>query len=236
MDSNYFHEFEPISYLIEKAKKTDIELVYLNKEPDIIPDKPVVFLIIGPGGSGKDTVTKPLINDGTLLQSRTATTRDCRVDEGESFERYVWMRKKTELESDDIYLRSLILEYGLIEHNKFNGFVYGIPLSELETTMSKGTAVLLIDPHGVKVISEALYGKATIVVVFIVPENYEQLWERIKNRENPEQRLSISRDEIESAPRTSHYYLFNPVIYNNTPGLPQAQNALRKLVHKFVGK
>lgn len=233
MNTDLFSQYEPIPYLLTHAEKTDIPLVYVNKQPELDPSLPTLFVVSSPGGGGKNAISDPLIKEGVLFQSRTATTRARRVHEGEAEDKYIWMRSKQENETDEEYWQHLISEYELVEHMHFNGFFYGIPFPELQNTMAKGPTVLLIEPHGVVVLREALKGKANLIVIFIVPESYAQLWERMKLRENPEQRLQISVKEIKEAPQNADFYLFNPLEYNGQPGLPQAQESLRQLVLRY---
>ncbi len=222
--------FDPQTYLLKNAQKTDIPLIFKNNELEIQKDLPFLFVLCGPGGVGKDTVSKELFADGIVQKIQTATSRARREHEGELESSYLWMREKREEESDPEYAENLSSEYGLIEYNIFNGSVYGIPLLNVEKSLHKGNAMILMTVDKLDVLREKLHGKANIVALFIVPESFEQLFERVGQRENPGQRLQISLREIQQAPSVAHYYIFNPVIYDGQPGLPLVQESLKSLI------
>jgi guanylate kinase len=233
MNAHNFSEFEPVPYLLEKAEKTDIPLIYLNRKPKINPLLPTVFILIGPSGSGKDTVSDVLYLDETIIRATTATSRARRIEEGEPAERHIWMRSQKDTETTDEYDRNLVQEYQLVEYDRHFGNLYGLPLSSLETAMMKGIPLIRNEPRGAKTICKFMKDKANCIVVFIIPESFEQVWQRAEGRVNFEERKLKSIEEVKEAPEVSHYYLFNPIEYNNRPGLPQAQEALRKLIKQY---
>lgn len=58
-----------------ECKETDIPLVYNCLEYDFKEDRPTIVCITGTSGSGKDSVMRPLVEDGTLVHAVTATSR-----------------------------------------------------------------------------------------------------------------------------------------------------------------
>ncbi len=222
-------EYEPVPYLLDKAKKTDIPLIYLNKEPEIFSGKPLVFFLIGPSGSGKDSLAGPLFESGDVVHAVTATSRMIRNEEDPA--RYVWMRQQRENESEQDYDKNLIKEYNLIEHDRHFSNLYGLPAQELERAMQQKTPPLIrTEPRGVRSILNYLKDKASCVVIFIVPESFAQVWERAQDRVDFNERKWKAVEEVQEAPFISNYYIFNPVEFNGTAGLPQAQESLKKLI------
>ncbi|MDQ3098715.1 MAG: hypothetical protein M3Q44_03135 [bacterium] len=230
MNTQDFTQFEPVPYLLEKAKETDIPLIYLNKIPNIDPNLPTVFLLIGPSGSGKDAISDSLYKSDHIIRATTATSRARRMDENEPEERHIWMRVQRKDETLEEYDAHLISEYGLVEHDRHFGGLYGLPYSSLESALSRGIPLVRTEVKGVKTIVNFLKGKMNCVVVFIVAESFSQIWDRISTRNNIEERKETALSEVKEAPHTSNYYLFNPELYNGKPGLPQAQEALRQLI------
>lgn len=234
MNSQDFAQYEPVPFLLEKAEKTEIPLIYLNKKPEINPDLPIVFILIGPSGSGKDTISDSLYSEGVVVRATTATGRPRREEEGEPEERHIWMRTKREDETVEAYDANLIKEYNLIEYDRHFGNLYGLPLASLEKAMQNGTPLIRTEPRGAKTICTFLEGKANCIVVFIVPESFKQVWARALNRVNFEERKEKAVHEVKEAPEISNFYLFNPEVFNGSAGLPQAQQALIQLIRSYA--
>ena len=68
-------QYDPIEYLIYRAQKTEIPFVYKNRELNFDPNLPLIIIVFGPGGAGKDTITEPLYDDGAVYKVQTATSR-----------------------------------------------------------------------------------------------------------------------------------------------------------------
>ncbi len=230
MNRDLASQYEPVPYLLGKAEKTDIPLIYLNKKPHIDSTLPTVFMLIGPSGSGKDSISDPLYKDGLIVRATTGTSRPRRIEEQEPEERHIWMRQQRADETLEEYDAHLVAEYGLIEHDRHFGGLYGLPYSSLEKALRLGTPLIRTEVKGVKTITKYLEGKMNCVVVFIVSESLDQIWQRIANRNNIAERKQTALEEIKEAPSVAHYYLFNPVEFEGSPGLEQAQDALKKLI------
>jgi len=205
-----FELYNPLTYLIEPSIPTQIHGVYkVLEHPPIDITKPIVFIIIGPSGAGKDTLADHLVLKGLVNKLTTATSRKRRIEQGEPEDAYIWMReKKREDESDEEYYANLIIEYNLIEHDGHHGSVYGLPYSSLENRTKK-PSLIRTENKGLKTIMEKLQADYNIISVFIVPDNYEILLSRIQGRGNLELRMAKSVEEVKEARELVNYVILN---------------------------
>lgn len=199
--------YDPQSYLLSNAKKTHLPDVYSNKAFIKDPSLPSIACIIGPGGAGKDTLIKPLVQKGAVRFLVTATSRKRR--EGEPEGAYIWMRGKLESEGQRSYIENLIKEYDLIEYDEHNGNLYGIPKESLARVSKEDIPLIRVDATGAKTLGKLLEGVANLLVIFIVPDNLEQIWQRIQGRGQEMERFLKSIEYIKEAPSVAHFYLHN---------------------------
>ncbi|MFW5720674.1 MAG: hypothetical protein ACOCXT_06640 [Candidatus Dojkabacteria bacterium] len=205
MESIYIHP--DIQTLLSQSRKTDYSGIYCNKRPFVSKDKPFLIILTGPSGSGKTTFRDAL--SGTVQYATTATSRSRR--DGEPEEAYIWMSPpRGEAEDIEAYRTLLVKKYELLESNEHAGNIYGLPKSSLEASLAKGDTLVAIENNGARALSELLVDKANIIVFFILPDNYEQLRERIGSSRNElERRLQIAEKEITTSQEVTHYYLHN---------------------------
>jgi guanylate kinase len=223
-------KYDPQS-LLKNAVETDFPLIYLNKKPNFLAGLPLVIIHLGPSGGGKDATIDSLLNEGVLVHSVTATSRERRVADSESESKYVWMRQQRVDETEEEYHANLIKEYDLIEYDKHFSALYGLPKSSVYAALQKGVPVIRTEPRGAATIIQKLENEINFVVTFVVPEDYQTLWSRIYNRFSPIERIEKAVEEIRDAPGVAHYFVFNPIEFNGQPGLPQVQNSLKMLVN-----
>lgn len=226
-DDPRIKDYDPVPYLLDKAQPTDISLVYKNLPFQKKPNLSSVVCIAGPSGVGKDTLMEPLIRKGLVTLATTATTRKRR--KGEDFNAYIWMRGRRKDEDKEGYLNNLVEEYDLIEYDFHNQHLYGIPRENLRKAMEHRVALLRIDLTGVKSITKSLGNEANILIIFIVPDSYRQIWERRGDRKDMKGRLLKDIEYVKDAPDVVHFYL------HNTKGKQkQAQRCLEELIRKEI--
>ena len=140
----------------------------------------LVFILSGPSGVGKDTITKCLKEDGfPLSYCVTATTRRQRPGEVHGVNYYFM---------SDAEFAKCAEAGGLLEHAVVHGKNYGIPITGLRAGLRSGLDVLVTpDVQGAATLRAKLPNAITI---FLAPPTLEELVTRLANRgsESPEER------------------------------------------------
>lgn len=155
---------------------------------------PLLVVITGPSGVGKDTVIARLKEIGPpCYVTVTATTRPKRPGEIDGVDYFFIDRAE--------YDRMLAANE-LLEHAEVYGFGYGIPRGPVREALAAGNDVLLrIDPQGAATIGRLAPG---CVRIFIAPPSFPELEARLRSRksETPEileRRLKTAHQEMARA-------------------------------------
>ncbi len=208
-----FEAFHPVKYLIDDSESTEHDHVYLNRLPEQINDGSWTILIIGPSGSGKDFLGGKLVRDGWLNIATTATTRPRRVNlpdqHDESIDDYVWMDATNLDVTNQEHRQQLIDQYELIESDVHHGNLYGLPKQSLDKALEKGHALIRTESEGAKVINQKLKDKYNLLTVFVVPDSYDQLWNRISGRGQEIDRMLKSLEYVKEAKSLTNFFIHN---------------------------
>lgn len=223
--------FEPQGYLLSSARHTEQPALFCNLDPVFEANKPLLICLIGPSGSGKDSIIRPLLESGEIREALAATSRSRRVNVAntpdEPEDKYIWLRQQGETESFEEYRQALVQEYSLVEHEVNNGFVYGLPLASLQDALQNSVTVLVNDNFAYRQIRSVVGDSANCLCVFVVPDSFDQLWQRVRIRENGKQRLLDAVRFIKDAPNVAHYYIHNA---STEGGLEAAQSAMHSII------
>ncbi|MDR1457539.1 MAG: guanylate kinase [Puniceicoccales bacterium] len=165
---------------------------------------PTLFILSGPSGIGKDTVTRRLLQRvGTENLRRIVTTTTRQPRKGEVNGRdYHFIGREEFLRRIE---RSEFLEYA----NVHGDYYYGSSRVDVESTLSEGiNALLVIDVAGVEQILKQKNNFRT-VTIFIAPKSLEELKQRIAGRgtetaESMAKRLRTAESEMKMAPMYDH--------------------------------
>jgi guanylate kinase len=132
------------------------------------PSSPLIFIVSGPGGVGKGTIVKVLVErDPVLWLSRSWTTRDQRP--GEADDSYVFTTRDA-------------FEHR-IERGGFLGNYYGTPTPD---PLPGRDTVLEIEVDGARQV-KALHPDA--VLIFVLPPSRDEQARRLRGRGDPEQKV-----------------------------------------------
>lgn len=157
----------------------------------LMPRQGVLFILVGPGGVGKNTMMNAVLADcENLTQLATYTTRSARVGEVEG--------RQHHFVTPDAF-RALIADDALIEYEEVhaNRF-YGTPRGSVTRAIAEGRDLIAdIDVAGAFRIKEAY--PAQTIVIFVEPTSLQVLEQRMKDRgETPEEiRKRMARAERE---------------------------------------
>ena len=153
---------------------------------------PVLIVISGPSGVGKDTVVR------NILKKRedfyfvvTATDRPARHDEVEGVDYFFLTTEKFEemIDADEF-----------IEHAVVHDCYKGVPKWQIREALASGRDVIMrVDPQGAATLKDTI-PEATFV--FLLAESEQELSERLKARNSEtadsfDLRMEISKKELE---------------------------------------
>ena len=161
---------------------------------------PLLIVISGPSGVGKDSVLERLRERGLPFHyTVTATTRPQReVNPAE----HRFLRFLSDAEFDD-----LLANGGLLEHAEVYGYRYGVPKAPLRDAIARGQDVIVrVDVQGAATIKRLV---PSAVLIFLSTRSVAELAERIGQRglDNPEtvrRRLDRATAELERASAFDH--------------------------------
>lgn len=159
---------------------------------DLIHPQPLLVVISGPSGVGKDAVLKSLQKrDLPLHFVVTMTSRKPRAGEEEGVD-YFFVTRET--------FETLIQQNEFLEYAHVYEDYKGIPRSQIREAMrSTRDVILRVDVQGAKTL-RALCPDA--LLIFLVPTNEKEWFDRLRNRktETPESlalRLKTARQELQ---------------------------------------
>ncbi|MEM5773428.1 MAG: guanylate kinase, partial [Anaerolineaceae bacterium] len=173
--------------------------------PQLIQKYPLMVVISGPSGIGKDSVVKRLSDrDGSFFFVVTATDRGPRPGEIDGVD-YIFISKER--------FQEMIENDELIEHARVYSDYKGVPRAHVEQALRSGKDVILrLDVQGAARIRK-LFPEA--VLIFLLPESDEIWMERLQNRRTETQetlriRQQAAREELEYLP------IFDYAVVNET--------------------
>ncbi len=180
---------------------------------------PLLLVLSGPSGSGKDSLIECLERRGLdLVRVVTLTTRPPRPGEVPGRD-YLFV---SPAEFERLRAAGELLEYAEVY-----GHWYGTPKGPVRQALARGKDVLLrVDVQGARTIRKLC---PEAVLIFLTPPSEEELVRRLKARrtESPEElerRLAKVRDELASLP------LFDYVIINYPDRLEEAAAQFEAIV------
>ncbi|HDL10232.1 MAG TPA: guanylate kinase [Candidatus Omnitrophica bacterium] len=160
-----------------------------------------LFIISGPSGVGKTTISHLLLKSVPKLQKTiSCTTRERRPGEVEGKDYYFISRKE---------FQSLIAKDAFLEWAKVLNDFYGTLKKEVITIMRSGKdALLCIDVQGAEQVKSKIPSACTI---FILPPSYSELKNRMEKRNEKKEvisrRLKLAIREIKKVYNYDYYVI-----------------------------
>ena len=180
---------------------------------------PLVVVISGPSGAGKDTVIEEALTlDSSLSKVATAKTRAPRPGEVEGVH-HVFL-------SDDEFER-WIAEDAFLEHVNIYGHRSGVPKAAVEDLLSQGrTPILRTDVEGARTLKANL---PSPLLVFVTAPDIDALERRMRARA-AETETEIAARLAEAQAEMAEADWFDLVIVNNDDGHHAAAHQLVKAI------
>lgn len=183
------------------------------------PPQPLLVVISGPSGVGKDTLLMRMRELGFPFHFVvTATSRPQRPGERDGLDYHFVSAERFEQMID----RGELLEWAKVyDHYK------GIPKSEVRQALESGKDVILrIDVQGAATVRELA---PDAVLIFIAPGNFEELknrlkWRRTESDDQAARRLAVARHEMTQVDS------FDYVVVNHEDRLDEAVGQIRAII------
>jgi guanylate kinase len=166
-----------------------------KKKQDLVPKSPPLLIVIsGPSGAGKDATITKMKELGYLFHHVvTVTTRPKRKGELD--------RVHYRFISEDQF-QKMVKSKKLLEWAKVYGNYYGVPRDDVKKALDGGQDVIIkVDVQGAATIKRMV---TEAVFIFIAPPSVDELAERLKQRNNHQSlsdlksRLNKAKEEMES--------------------------------------
>jgi guanylate kinase len=180
---------------------------------------PLLIVVSGPSGVGKDSVLARLAEKGLVFRRvLTVTTRPRRPEERDGVD-YRFL-------TDEEYDR-LLASGGLLEHAEVYGLRYGVPKAPVQEALASGEDVVVrVDVQGAATLKRLL---PEAVLVFLAPASLEELEQRLRRRRT--EGAAVLRHRLATARREMDQQgLFDHVVVNADSRLEEAVERLVAII------
>lgn len=186
---------------------------------DLHHPQPLLIVVSGPSGVGKDSALTELKKRGLPLHFVVTTTdRPPRPNEVEGVDYHFISRER---------FQEMIANDEFIEYARVYSDYKGVPRKQICDAFASGLDVILrVDVQGAARLRQ-LFPEA--VLIFMIPENYQEWHQRLVNRhsETPEQlqgRIETAKIELQSLPQ------FDYVVINAHNRLDKTVDCIQAII------
>jgi len=192
-----------------------------NRNPllDGRPAQPLLVVLSGPSGVGKDSILMRMRDIGFPFHFVvTATSRAQRPGERDGYDYHFVSKERFE---------EMIVRGELLEWAEVYGHYKGIPKREVGQALQSGRDVILrIDVQGAATIKRLA---PDAVFIFLAPGSFDELhnrlqWRRTESPDQMEQRLAMARREMDALDT------FDYVVINREDHLDDAVGQIRNIM------
>jgi guanylate kinase len=194
------------------------EASYKNQLPSDPPVRPLLIVLSGLSGAGKDAVLKRVKGSLPLEHIITITTRPRRANEKNKVDyHFVTVERFQEMLKNE----------ELLEWAKVYGNWYGVPMQPIKKAISQGRdTVVKVDVQGAATIKKIL---PQAVLIFLMPSSMDEFILRLKQRqtESPSDltlRIKTAEEEIKQLP------LFDYIVINKQDEIGRAVSDIKAII------
>jgi len=184
-----------------------------------LPTRPLLIVLSGPSGAGKDAVLTRMKELGYPLEYIiTVTTRHQRAKERDNVDYHFISTEK---------FQEMIPRNELLEWANVYGNWYGVPKQSVKQALDKGQDIIVkVDIQGAATIKKIL---PQAVFIFLMPPSMEELTLRLKQRHTElpfdlALRLKTAEEEIKQLP------LFDYIIVNKQDEIDLAVSSIKAII------
>ncbi len=182
--------------------------------------KPLVVVISGPSGVGKDVMIERMIENGRLgfHFTVTATTRDPRPGEKDGVNHHF-------VSVDDFV--NLIASDDLLEWAQVYGNYYGVPKKQVRDALNAGNHVIMrVDVQGAKRLSEII---PEALLIFIIPPSLDVLRKHLEGR-GVDSEVEMTKRLAAASEEISQASLFDFTVTNEEDQLDETVNKVVEII------
>ena len=194
-------------------------MTYKRQSPLHPPTRPLLIVLSGLSGAGKDAVLSRMRQSGyPLTYITTMTTRPRRTNERDNID-YHFISKET--------FREMIKHGELLEWANVYGNLYGVPKEPVRQALDRGQdTIVKVDVQGAAAIKNI---SPQAVFIFLIPPSIEELVQRLKKRrtESPAD-LALRTRTAEEELKQLH--MFDYIIINRQGEIEQAVSEIEAII------
>ena len=184
-----------------------------------LPSKPLLIVLSGPSGAGKDTILSRMEKSGYPIEFiTTVTTRPRRAKEKNSVDYH--------FVSEEIF-QKMLKKNELLEWANVYGKWYGVPKAPVKRALEQGRDVIVkVDIQGAATIKKIM---PQAVFIFVAPPSMEELTARLKGRQTESNlecdlRLKTAKEEMKKLP------LFDYMVVSRRGEIDQAVSEIEAII------
>ena len=196
-------------------KKTSLK----SKPPFNLRSKPLLIVLSGPSGAGKDAILNRLKKSGYPVEFITTVTTRPKRAKGKNNAAYHFVSREG--------FQRMIENKELLEWANVYGNWYGVPKQPVKQALDKGRDIIVkIDIQGAATIKKI---PPQAVFIFLMPPSMEELATRLKQRRTEsgfdlDLRLKTAEEEIKQLP------LFDYVVVNRRGEIDRAVSEIEAII------
>ena len=190
-----------------------------SEPPFNLPSRPLLIVLTGPSGAGKDAVLSRMRKSGYAIEFiTTVTTRPQRAKEKNNVDYHF-----VSMES----FQRMIENKELLEWANVYGNWYGVPKEPVKQALDRGRDIIVkVDIQGAATIKKIL---PQVVFIFLVPPSMEELTTRLKQRHTElpfdlALRIKTAEEEMKQLPQ------FDYVVVNKQDEIDLAVSAIEAII------
>lgn len=183
------------------------------------PRPPLLIILSGPSGAGKDAVLRRMKElDFPLKYITTLTTRPRRPAEKDKVDYHFVTVKK---------FQEMLASNGLLEWAQVYGNWYGVPKNDVKRALDSGQdTIIKVDVQGATTIKKIL---PQAVFIFLTPPSMDDILVRLKQRQTESSsdlavRLKTAENEIKQL------HLFDYVVINHWDEIDRAVSDIKAII------